>query len=150
MEIAKISDRTIRLLAATLGSAAIVLPRVEGVRAEGEVYGEVPVGPFSGGLVDGNVLVMSALLIASAGLVTWLWPARAPRPAVIVGLAPAAWSLVLIVVHGDEGFWPLILAFALGYGGVMAATGVVLGKAAAWLSRVRRPPEAPHPGDRRR
>lgn len=112
----------------------MLLPRVEGI-SRSEVEGPEPVGLFSGWITDGNVVLMSLLLIASAALLTLLWPARAPRPAVIVGLAPAAWSLIVIDWRADEGFWPLIVAFVLGYGGVMAVAGVVLAKSAVWLSR---------------
>lgn len=142
MEIKRISDWSFRLIAAALGLIAMVLPRLPGIRLSDMGEGMTPVGPFSGWLTDGNVVLMSALLIAFPGVLTWLWPERASQSAAIIGLAPAAWSIVLMVLYGWNGFWIIALAFAVGYGGVMAVFGVVLGKSVAWLSRAGRPPGA--------
>ena len=142
MEIEKTPDWSFRLIAAALGIIAMVLPRLPGIRLSGMGEGMTPVGPFSGWLTDGNVVLMSALLIVFPGVLTWLWPERASQSAAIVGLAPAVWSVILIVLHGGNGFWIIALAFAVGYGGIMSVTGVALSKSAAYLLRARRPPDA--------
>ena len=137
MEIRKISDSSFRLLAAALGIIAMVLPRLPGIRLSEMGEGMRQVGPFSGWLTDGNVGLMSALLVAFPGVLTWIWPERGPQSAAIIGLAPAAWSIVLMVLYGWNGFWIIALAFAVGYGAIMAVTGVVLAKSAAYLLKAR-------------
>ena len=77
---------------------------------------------------------MSALLIGFAGVLTWLWPARVQQSVVIIGLAPAVWTVILLTLHGwGEGYWVIALAFAAGYGGILAVTGAVLVKSFVWL-----------------
>ena len=144
-EFLRTSDWSFRFLAAALGFVAMVLPRLPGFRLSDMGEGMTQVGAFSGWLTDGNVLLMSALLIVFPGVLAWLWPERAAQAAAIVGLAPTVWSVILMVMvlRGANGFWILALAFAFGYGGILAVTGVILAKSAAYLLRARRPPGAP-------
>ena len=118
------------LLVAALGLVAMVLPRLPHVRPNDTVAGGViAVGPFSGGLLGGNTMLMSALLVASAGITMRLWPARAWESAMILGLAPTAWMVIDMVLHGPGDIWPIALVVAAGYGSLM----VGLGKFVAWL-----------------
>jgi hypothetical protein len=138
VEIERSSRWSFRVLGAAFGLIAMVLPRLPGIRPTDTADGVTPVGPFSAGLADGNIVLMSALLIVSAAAMTLIRPLRAQEAAVIVGLAPAVWTVIVMMLHGGGGFWIIALAFALGYGGIMAVFGVVLGKAVAWLSPMKR------------
>jgi hypothetical protein len=133
-EIGTKSNWSFRLIAAALAFVAMVLPRLPGFRLNGVGEARQPIGPFSGWLTDGNVGLMSGLLIGSAAVMTWLWPARVQQSVVIIGLAPAVWTVILLMLHGwGEGYWIIALAFAAGYGGILAVTGAVLVKSLAWL-----------------
>jgi len=130
------SDWSFRLIAVTLAVVAMVVPRVPGFRLSDVGEAKEPIGPLSGWLTDGNVGLMSGLLIGFAGVLTWLWPARVHQSVVVIGLAPAVWTVILLMLHGwGEGYWVIALAFAAGYGGILAVTGAVLVKSLAWLRR---------------
>ena len=100
METERSPGRSIRVLAGALGLIAMVLPRLPRIRPHDTVAGVIPVGHFSGGLLDGNTLLMSVLLVASAGIMTGLRPARAWESAWILGLAPTAWMVIVMMWHG--------------------------------------------------
>jgi hypothetical protein len=140
METERSPGRSIRVLAGALGLIAMVLPRLPRIRPHDTVAGVIPVGPFSGGLLDGNTLLMSVLLVASAGIMTGLRPARAWESAWILGLAPTAWMVIVMMWHGPGDIWPVALVVAAGYGVGMAMLGVILGRCVAWLVSTGRPP----------
>jgi hypothetical protein len=128
------------LLAAALGLIAMVLPRVPRIRPEDIAGGVISIDPFSAGLLDGNNTVMSALLVAFVAIMTWLRPTFVWQTAIILGLAPAAWLSIVMIVHGPGDIWPIALVVAVGYGALIAGVGMGLGKFVALLSkRVRRP-----------
>ena len=131
-----------RQLAGALALVAMVVPRLPGLRPRDLAGGVIPIGPFSGGLFDANTTLMSVLLIVLAGVVTALRPARALELAVIFGLAPTAWMVIMMTLHGPGDIWPIALAFAMGYGTLMAAVGIGAGKLVAWLSGAGRPSRA--------
>jgi hypothetical protein len=135
VEIDKNPRWSFRLVAGALGLVAMVLPRLPRIRPRDIVGGVIPVGPFSGGFLDGNIILMSALLIVFAGIMTWLLPTRAWKSAVILGLAPAGWLVIAMVLHGSGDIWPIALLLAVGYGALMATGGVGIGKFVARLSR---------------
>jgi hypothetical protein len=116
----------------------MVLPRLPPIRPTAIVGGVIPVGPFSGGLLDVNAMLTSVLLVASAAIITWLRPARSRQLVLIFGLTPTAWMVVVMLLHGPGDIWPIALGFAVVYGALMAVVGVGLGKLVAWLSRAGR------------
>lgn len=142
METKRTARWSFRLFAGALGLVAMVLPRLPRIRPRDIAGGVIPVGPFSGGLLDGNTMLMSALLVAFAGIMTVLQPAPTRQSAVILGLAPTVWMLIVMLFHGPGDIWPIALVFAAGYGALMALVGVGLGKSVAWLSRAGRSPGA--------
>jgi hypothetical protein len=126
-------ELSFRLLAAAIGLLAVVLPRLPHIRPA-HIAGGIILGPFSAGLLDGNVRLMSVLLVAFAAILTWLRPMSAWQSAVILAFAPAIWMVIVMVLHGPGDIWPIALVLAIGYGAVMALVGFGVGKLAARIS----------------
>lgn len=135
METNRNSKWSFRLFQGMLGLVAMVLPRIQGIRPADMAGGVIPIGPFSGGLLDANTMLMSTLLVIFAGLMTVLRPTQALESTVILGLGPTVWMVITMVLHGPGSIWPIAIAFALGYGALMAMVGTGVVKLVAWLSR---------------
>ncbi len=124
------------LLSGALAVVAIVVPRLPGIRPTDVVAGGIRVGPFSGGLIDANTLVMSVLLLSFAAVVTAIRPWEALRRGITFGLTPMVWMAAVMVLHGPGDIWPIALVLTLGYGAVIASVGVAVGKFFGWLFHI--------------
>ena len=116
------------LLSGALALGAMVVPRLPHIRPRDIAGGVIPVGPLSGGLLDANTLLMSALLLGSTAALTAIRPRDARRWGLVFGLTPMVWMAAVMVLHGLADIWPIALLFAFGYGALMALLGVGVGK----------------------
>ena len=110
------------LVAGLLGAVSVVLPRFGPL---GDVVH--PDGPWSSGILEGNVVLMLLLLAVSAAVPLAWWPARAMRLALVVALAPVAWVAFITIFRGQGSLFPIAMAVGFVMGAVAAGVGAVIG-----------------------
>ncbi len=120
-------------VAGVLAAISVVLPRFG-------PFGTVvhPHGPWSSGILEGNALLMLALLALSAAIPMAMWPVRAMRVGLVVALAPVAWVAFITIFRGQGSLFPIAMAFGFAMGAVAAGVGVTLGMLVGRLRGVSR------------
>ena len=121
-------------VAGLLGAVSVVLPRFG-------PFGTVvhPHGPWSSGILEGNVLLMLVLLAVSAAIPMAIWPARAVRVGLVVALAPVAWVAFITIFRGQGSLFPIAMTLGFAMGAVASGVGVALGMLVGRLLGHREP-----------
>ena len=117
-----------------LGAVSVVVPRFG-------PFGTVvhPHGPWSSGVLEGNVLLMLVLLAVSAAIPMAVWPVRAVRVGLVVALGPVAWVAFITIFRGQGSLFPIAMAFGFVMGAVASGVGVTLGMLVGRLCGHRAP-----------